>query len=155
MKKFSWIAILMVLVLALGCMAQAEVIAPRGMGQIGYSSAVLCKELTVYEEADESSNEVITLNGGDFIIVMSQEDGWAYITDSDSEDSNYGYVKTDYVLIDPAWYAVSEETPVYAWNDAEATQIGVLEADTWAPVLKEDGDWLIVGIGGGVGFVQK
>ena len=98
MKKFSWIAILMVLVLALGCMAQAEVITPRGLGQVGYRSAVLCTELIMYEEADETSKEVTTLKGGNFILVLSQEDGWAYVTDSDAEDSNYGYVKTDYLL---------------------------------------------------------
>ena len=98
MKKYVLLTVLAALVLMLvsNGIAMAEIIPPYGMGQIGYHGAVLCQELTVRKAPDTSSKAVKTLKCGDFILVIEQEDGWAYLTQSDAEDEDpVGWVNAD------------------------------------------------------------
>ncbi len=116
MIKHLRFIILTLVVIILGSMipVQAEIIPPYGEGQIGLSAVVLCEELTMRENPSSSSKAVKTLLYGDLPNVMKQSDGWAYCVDGDSEASLAGWVKTDYIAIDPAWYRTDVKTPVYA-----------------------------------------
>ena len=80
MKKFSWLTILIALILSLGIIgsACAEILPPYGEGQIGYLAAILCEKLTLCENPSVSSKVVKILEYGDFLIVVRQSDGWAY-----------------------------------------------------------------------------
>jgi SH3-like domain-containing protein len=145
------------LVLALGCagVVHAEIIPPHGFGQIGLQAVVLCETLTLREKPDASSRVVQTLDYGDLPIVMEQKDGWAYVTLGDSEESPKGWLNADYIAIDPAWYRTEKKTPVYAWNDTAAPKVALLDADTTLPILKEEGDWLVVSLRGATGWIHK
>ena len=66
-----------------------------------------------------------------------------------------GWVKTDYIVIDPAWYRADSATPVYAWNDTSALKVGLLDSGTILPVLKEEGEWIVVGLRGASGWIHK
>ena len=157
MKKYSWLTILMMLTLMLGCIgtAQAEIIPPHGFGQIGLQAVVLCEELTLRREPNAGSKALQTLKYQDLPIVMEQKDGWAYCTVDDSEDSPCGWVNADFIAIDPAWYRTEKKTPVYAWNDTTASKVALLEKGTTLPILKEEGDWLIVSLRGATGWILK
>ena len=157
MKKYTWLAIMTALILAIGSIGivQAEIIPPHGMGQIGLPAVVLCEELTLREKASASSKALEKLEYGALPIVMEQKDGWAYVTLGDSEESPKGWLNADYIAIDPAWYRTEKKTPVYAWNDTAAPKVALLDADTTLPILKEEGDWLIVSLRGAVGWIQK
>ncbi len=68
MKKNVWLAILTVLIIALGSIGvvHAEIKPPYGPGQqIGYPAVVLCEKLTLREEPSSSAQAVQTLNYGD------------------------------------------------------------------------------------------
>ena len=157
MKKYTWLAILTALVLMLGSIGivQAEIIPPHGEGQIGLQAVVLCEELTVREEPSSSSETVETLQYGYLPIVMEQSDGWAYCALGDAEDSVKGWVNSDFIVIDPAWYRTEEKTPVYAWNDTTAPKVALLDKDTTLPILKDEGEWLIVSLRGGTGWIHN
>ena len=155
MKKFAWLTILTALVLALGCIAFAEIIPAHGYGQIGLQSVVLCEKLTLREKPSSSAKAVLTLNYGDLPIVMEQEDGWAYCAISDSEDSPVGWVNADYIAIDPAWYRTEEKTTVYAWDSTSAPKVALLDKNTTLPILKADGDWIVVSLRGASGWIHK
>ena len=111
MKKYGWLTILMALVLMLGSFtaAHAEIIPPRGEGQIGLSAAILCEELSVRQAPSGSAQKVTTARYGDILIVMSVSDGWAYCALGDSEDSPMGWVNMDYIAIDPAMFGDPKE----------------------------------------------
>ena len=64
-------------------------------------------------------------------------------------------MKSDYLAIDPAWYRTDKATPVYAWNDTAAPKVGLLDKDTVLPILKDDGGWIVVGLRGASGWIQK
>ena len=157
MKKYTWPGFLAALVLMVGSTgaAQAEIIPPHGFGQIGLQAVVLCDTLTLRQEPGSASGTVETLMYGDLPIVMEQEDGWAYCTVGDSEDSALGWVNADYLIIDPAWYRTEGKTAVYAWNDTAAPKVALLDKDTRLPILKDDGDWLVVSLRGASGWIHK
>jgi len=161
MKKVRWLTVLTLLVMIAGSVAavQAEVIPPYGEGQIGLQAVVLCEELTMRGSPDASSGAVRVLPYGSRINLpygrQLQPGGWAYCVLGDSEDSDVGWVKADYLAIDPAWYRTDRKTQVYAWNDPEAPRVALLDRDQMLPVLKEDGDWLVVSLRGAVGWIRK
>ena len=157
MKKLTRLAILTVLILSLGVFssALAEIIPPYGEGQIGFQAEILCEELTMREKPSASSKAVKTLQYGDFLLVVKQSNGWAFCALSDSEDSPVGWVNSDYIVIDPSWYRTVAKTPVYAWNDTAALKVALLDKDTTLPILKDEGDWLIVSLRGAVGWIHK
>ena len=158
MKKHAWLTILTVMILALGCVraAEAEIIPPYGEGQIGLQAVVLCESLTVRAEPRTDAKAVKTLQYGSRFSVQKTSDGWADCFASDAVDAGQtGWVNADYIIIDPAWYRTETKTPVYAWNDGSAPKIALLDEDTLLPILKVEGDWLIVSLRGATGWIRK
>ncbi len=162
MKKYAWLTILTALILALGTIGvvHAEIIPPHGEGQIGLQAAVLCEKLTLREEPKNSGKAIQTLEYRDLIIVTEQKDGWARCVLGDSEDAKSGWVNADYIVIDPAWYRTEKKTPVYAWNDTSAPKVALLDANkefldekTYLPILKQEGDWIVVSLRGAAGWI--
>ncbi|MBR6029650.1 MAG: SH3 domain-containing protein [Clostridia bacterium] len=162
MNKRVW-SILLVMTLLMGAVGagRAEIIPPYGMGQIGLLATVLCESLTVRQQPDEAAAVVQTLGYRDLINVTEQSGGWARCVLGDSEDAASGWVKADYIAVDPAWYRTEEQTPVYAWNDLAAPKIALLEAntelfdpDTFLPVLKDEGEWILVSLRGAAGWIH-
>lgn len=163
MKKTIWIVLLAALLLLAGSLgaAQAEVISPFGMGQFGLQAVVLCDSLTLRQEPDFSSGAVQTLHYRDLINVTEQKDGWARCVVGDSEDSASGWVNSDYIVVDPSWYRTEAKTPVYAWNDTSAPKVALLEANTefldpytFLPILKDEGEWVLVSLRGATGWIR-
>ena len=149
------VAAVLVLMIAVAGIAQAEIISPRGEGQIGLQAVVLCESLTVRQSASSSAKAVKTVSYGSLIIVTKQSNGWAYCVLGDSEDSPAGWVNADYIAIDPAWYHTTAKTTVYAWNSTSAPKVGLLDKNTNLPILKVQGDWIIVSLRGATGWIHK
>ena len=158
MKKHIRLTILVLLTVVFGSIAavRAEILPPRGEGQIGLQAVVLCESLTLREAPRDDAGILGSLDNGSCIIVSKQADGWAECFVSDAGDAGpAGWVKSDYLAIDPAWYRADAATPVYAWNDTSAPKVGLLDKDTTLPVLKDDGEWLVVGLRGATGWIRK
>lgn len=151
MKKILLMTLAMVTVLCNTC--YASVIPSKGAGQIGYSSTVLCSSLSLHQEPDSDSATVQTLSYGDSIIVMDTENGWAHCALGDAEDSPKGWVNEDFIAIDPSWYKTVDSTPVYAWNDTGAPKIALLDTGSILPILRDDGDWIVVSLRGAAGWI--
>ena len=155
MTKCIRFTALALMALILGCTAaRAEIIPPFGEGQIGLQAVVLCESLTVRKEPGSSAAAVRKLSYGDRIIVQLQADKWAKCFVSDDVNAGpAGWVNTDYLAVDAPWFRTEASTPVYAWNDTAAPKVALLDRDTLLPVLKEDGDWLVVSLRGASGWI--
>lgn len=155
MKKHFILSVLVLFTLILGIFAaaRAEIIPPYGEGQFGLQAVVLCEELTVRVKPGTSSGTVRILPYGSRINITEQSDGWARCVIGDSEDADSGWVSADYIIIDPAWYRTEGKTPVYAWDDTSAPKVALLDANELLPVLKQEGDWLIVSLRGATGWI--
>ena len=158
MKKHALLPALTALALLIGSAgtAHAQIIPHYGPGQIGYHGAVLCEELTLRQEPNASSKAVKTIKYGDFLGVFQVVDGWAecYFSD-DVNGGPEGWVNADYIVVDPDWYKTDEQTPVYAWNETTALRVALLDKDVTLPILKDEGDWLIVSLRGATGWIHK
>lgn len=163
MKKHFRLVMLALVILILSCMTavHAEIIPPEGEGQIGFQAVVLCETLTLREKPSASSKALKRLQFGDRVNVLEteaikqQSNGWAYVVLGDAEDSPAGWVNPDYLAVDPAWYRTEGSTPVYAWNDAAAPKVALLDGGTILPILKEEGKWLLVSLRGAVGWIYN
>ena len=157
MKKKMWLTTLAAVMLMVGSVgtAKAEILPPYGPGQFGYEAVVLCESLTVRQEPSAASSEVMKLPYGKIFPVLEEKDGWAQCILSDDVDASpAGWVNAEYIFIDPAWYRTEEKTPVFAWNDLTAPKVAMLEADITLPILKEDGEWLLVSLRGATGWIH-
>ena len=153
MKKRLFL--LLVLAFMMGTVCHAQIIPSQGPGQIGLQSVVLCESLSLHQDPDYSSPSTQTLKNGDRIIVMDQSNGWAHCVLGDSEDSPSGWVRADFLAVDPAWYRTETDTPVYAWNDTTAPKVALLDPNTALPILKDDGNWLVVSLRGAAGWISN
>ena len=158
MRKRLRMAILLSVILSLAGIAKirAEILPARSEGQIGCQAVVLCESLTVRRERSARSGAVKTLHFGDTFAVQDSRDGWASCFPSDDADAGQtGWVRSDYILVNPAWYRTDDAVPVYAWNDPLAPKVALLSKGTVLPILKDEGEWLIVSLRGASGWIRK
>ena len=158
MKKLCSLlfALYLLLLWNAGSTCQAEILPSHGEGQIGYQAVVLCESLTVRRDRSASSTAVQILHYGDTFAVQDSWDGWASCFTSDDVDAGQtGCVNSDYIIVNPTWYRTDEATPVYAWNDTMAPKVALLSKGTTLPILKDEGDWLIVSLRGATGWIYK
>ena len=158
MRKRIWLAVLLSVILSCAGIARirAEILPAQGEGQIGYQAVVLCESLTVRQERSAGSKAVETLHYGDTFAVQDNWDGWASCFTSDDVDAGQtGWVNSDYIIVNPTWYRTDDTTPVYAWNDTMAPKVALLSKGTMLPILKDEGEWLIVSLRGATGWIYK
>ena len=141
--------------LASGTACFGGIIPSQGPGQIGLSSVVLCETLSLHQDPDFNSMVLQTLHYGDRIIAMDQSNGWVHCVLGDSEDSPSGWVDEDFIAIDPSWYICDDTTSVYAWDDTDAPKVALLDGGTTQPILRDDGDWLIISLRGATGWINN
>ena len=124
-------------------------------------AVILCQSLSVYDNrGDQGGKKVDTLNyTGKDIPVIESWDGWAKIYYSDGTKT--GWVRNDYLLMDPAWYVCDEDMQVYAYPDVMAPRVALLDEGTMLPILTEyeDGEsiagWVCVSLRGAAGWIRK
>ncbi len=156
MKKLTLILLVLAALAAAVTPSLAEIIPPYGEGQIGLQAVVLCESLSVRRQPAANAATVHTLHAGDRFSVQHVQDGWADCFVSDDVNAGLtGWVNADYIIVDPAWYRTDAATPVYAWDDTEAPKVALLEKGTLLPILKDEGEWVIVGLRGATGWILK
>lgn len=141
MKK--WLCIL--LLLCRLCPAVAAVQPAAGSN----TAVVLCETLSLC--AAREGKAVATLRYGDQLTVLESWDGWARCKVNGRE----GWVRSDYLLVDPAWYVTDEQTAVYAYGDTFAPRVALLDKGTRLPILLNSGEWLVISLRGAAGWVRK
>ena len=134
--------------------AKAEILPPHGEGQTGLQAVVLCDSLTLRKDRSVSSEAIQALPYGSLIMVQTVEEGWAHCVATEGEGPA-GWVKSDYLAIDPAWYVCDETIPVFAYGDTMAPKVALLSRGDKLPILKDEGDWLVVSLRGAAGWIYK
>lgn len=139
--------------------ASASVIPAQGVdaGYLAFTgieakrAVVLCESLSVCDARD--GRVIDTLRFGDTFMTSESWDGWADAAYSDGSKS--GWVRSDYIVIDPAYYLTDSQTAVYAYADTMAPRVGLLDSGVRLPVIVDQGDWLVVSLRGASGWIKK
>ena len=167
MKKFL---LMLAALLFLVSTASATILPPTGVDEdfkawtgIECTPAiVLCESLSIYDErGDQGGKKVSTRyysSDGDPMPVIESWDGWAKIYYSDGNKT--GWVRNDYLLMDPAWYVCDESLQVYAYPDTMAPRVALLDKGTKLPIITEYDDdtingWVCVSLRGAAGWIRK
>ena len=147
--------------------ASATILPPAGVEE-GYKAwtgidatpaVVLCESLTVYDQrGDQGGRKVSTiLYTGTDRPVLDSWDGWAQIQYSDGAEP--GWVRSDYLLMDPAWYLCDDDVQVYAYPDAMAPRVALLDEGAQLPIITqydtEREGWVCVSLRGAAGWIRK
>lgn len=122
-------------------------------------AVVLCESLSILDErGDQGGKKVATLRYGNTPPVIESWDGYAKVYYADG--SKTGWVRNDYLLMDPAWYVCDESTQVFAYPDVMAPKVALLDKGTKLPILTEYQDdtingWVCVSLRGAAGWIRK
>lgn len=152
------IAILCILLLGVSC-AHASVLPAEGIqqgfyqftGLEGKRAVVLCESLSVCDE--RNGRQIHKLSYGDTFITTEGWDGWADCFYSDGFVR--GWVRSDYIMVDPAYYMADDAVQVYAYGDHMAPRVALLDKGTKLPILYDAGDWFVVSLRGAAGWIPK
>ena len=166
MKKL--LAMLMMLMLCTSC-ASATILPAAGVDEDFKSwtgiectpAVILCESLSVLDNrGDQGGKKVETKRySGQTIPVIESWDGYARIYYSDGNKT--GWVRNDYLMMDPAWYLCDEDVQVYAYPDVMAPCVALLDKGTKLPILTEYDDgqslsgWVCVSLRGAAGWIRK
>ena len=151
--------VLFLVFMLLAASASATVLPPEGISA-GYLSftgieacraVVLCESLSVSDERDGSV--IDKLYFGDTFMTSESWDGWANCTYADGSKS--GWVRSDYIVIDPAYCLTDSQTAVYAYGNTMAPRVALLDSGTKLPIIAEMGDWYVVSLRGASGWIRK
>lgn len=123
-------------------------------------AVVLCESLSILNNrGDQGGKKVDTLRYGQKIPVIESWDGYAKISYYDATKT--GWVRNDYLMMDPAWYVCDDDLQVYAYPDVMAPRIALLDKGTMLPILTEwddggiIGGWVCVSLRGAAGWIRK
>ena len=164
MKKF---VITLLLLLCCTASALADILPATGVdedfkawtGLECTPAVVLCESLSILDNrGDQGGKKVGTLLYGNTPPVIESWDGYAKIYYADG--SKTGWVRNEYLMMDPAWYVCDDSTQVYAYPDVMAPKIALLDKDTKLPILTEYQDdtitgWVCVSLRGAAGWIRK
>lgn len=166
MKRFSALVLAMLLLINA---ASATILPATGVDEdflawTGISctpAVVLCESLTVLDErGDQGGKPVeVKLYSGKTIPVIESWDGYAKIYYSDGNKT--GWVRNEYLMMNPAWYVCDEAVAVYAYPDTMAPRVALLEKGTELPILTEYDDsesmngWVCVSLRAAAGWIKK
>lgn len=115
------------------------------------TALVLCQSLTLRAQPSTSAKALASLPYGTEITCTSNwHPGWLEAT----VDGQTGWVREEFLLLDPRYITLSTETPVLAWPSSDAPWIGLLDAGSTVPVLGECDGYTVISLRGASGFVK-
>ncbi len=162
MKRIICVALFCMMLF--GCTGIAEILPPDGIHSSFYEftgietmpAVILCESLTVYDDREGRGKAVVTLLGAEgkkLLPVIDNWDGWAQIYYNDG--NSIGWVRSDYLMFDPFYYLTHQGTAVYAYPEHLSPKIAYLEKGEKLPIIKDNGDWVLVSIRNAAGWIKK
>lgn len=122
-------------------------------GIYAQDAVVLCENLSVRVEPRFSASVDATFMTGDPFVTDKSQDGWLHVYYLDG--SREGWVRGEYVLVCPSYVVLDKETPAFAYGNAAAPRVALLEKDTRLPIIHSDDDWFVVSLRGASAWIAR
>lgn len=122
----------------------------------GYDTGfVLCESLSLRENPEAASNILDTLTYGTHCAILEESGSWYQVVYRNEEGQRYnGWVRGEYVLVNPDLFTPDEETPVYAIPSSTSKRVGLIGSGESYPVIGELNGFLAISLRGASGFVE-
>lgn len=115
------------------------------------TALVLCESLTLRTLPDTFASALASLPYGTTLTCTGVwHPGWLEVT----ANGQTGWVRREFLLLDPQYLTLAAETPVLAWPSQDAPWVGLLDAGASVPVLGECDGYTVISLRGASGFVQ-
>lgn len=122
------------------------------------TGCVLCEELTVRDRPGSSGTASATLPYGEEISILRQDGAWMQIITRmpDAESLTYmqGWVRGEYVLINPQRYTPEGDTAVCAMQAEGSPRVGLISSGRYM-VIGEMNGYTVISLRGASGFIKK
>lgn len=157
MKRIVALALIMML---LCTSAHALVVEPEEYntafadktGLYAYDGYVLCDSLTLRSKPDINSKSLRSLSHGQKLLISMREGEWYHVYVSEHVE---GWVKSEYVLVNPPLYVTEAETPAYAYGSRYAPRVALLSKNETLPIIHTTEDYYIISLRGASAWVEK
>ena len=116
---------------------------------------VLCQTLTMRESAAASAKAVHTLVYGDTVDILAQDGVFTQVAAGDGAQRVRGWVRGEYLLVDPVMYVSAGETAVYAYPGEDAPRVGLLSGGETHPVIARLSGYIVISLRRASGFVRE
>ncbi len=121
-------------------------------GIFAYDAYVLCDSLTLRSKPDINSKSLRSLEHGQKLLVSMREGDWYHVYVSEHVE---GWVKSEYVLINPALYVTEAETPAYAYGSRYAPRVALLSKGDTLPIIHSTDAYYVVSLRGASAWIEK
>lgn len=117
---------------------------------------VLCESLSLREQPDAASKRIHTMTYGMRCTVTAESGAWYKVSYWDEEHLHRsGWVRREYVLVNPDYFIPDGETPVYALPSGSSKRVGLIYGETGYPIIGEMNGFFVISLRGASGFVMK
>ena len=117
----------------------------------GNTALVLCESLTLRALPEVSAPALASLPYGTTLLCTGVwQPGWLEVT----VEQQTGWVREEFLLLNPRFITFAGETPILAWPSPDAPWVGLLSAGTSAPILGECDGYTVISLRGASGFVK-
>lgn len=125
------------------------------------SGFVLCASLTVRESASAAARAVCTLEYGSTVRITARDSDWMRVSvqtgvaASGDVQTQTGWVRADYVLVDPTMYTSAGETAVYAYPGEDSPRVALLGSGETHPIIARLEGYTVISLRGASGFIRE
>ena len=117
---------------------------------------VLCESLSLREKPQTTSNTLVALAYGTYGTIIDENESWYHVVYRNDQGQHLsGWVKKDYLLVNPEFFTPHDETPVYAIPSHTSKRVGLISNETSYPIIGEWDGFLVISLRGASGFVEK
>ncbi len=121
-------------------------------GIFAYDAYVLCDSLTLRKEPDINSRSLRQLSYGQKLLVSMREGEWYHVYVSEHVE---GWVKAEYVLVNPELYVTETETPAYAFGSRYAPRVALISAGETLPIIYSTVAYYVVSLRGASAWIER
>ena len=121
-------------------------------GLYAYDGYVLCDSLTLRSKPDINSKSLRSLSHGQKLLISMREGEWYHVYVSEHVE---GWVKNEYVLVNPPLYVTEAETPAYAYGSRYAPRVALLSKNETLPIIHMTEDYYIVSLRGASAWIER
>lgn len=121
-------------------------------GLYTYDAYVLCDSLTMRAKPDIHSRSLRQLSHGQRLYVSMREGDWYHVYASEHVE---GWVKAEYLVINPALYVTEAETPAYAYGSRFAPRVALIDAGETLPIIHSTMAYYVVSLRGASAWIER
>ncbi len=121
-------------------------------GIYAYDAYVLCDSLTLRAKPDINSRSLRQLSYGQKLLVSMREGEWYHVYVSEHVE---GWVKQEYVLMNPALYVTEAETPAYAYGSRFAPRVALISEGETLPIIHSTVAYYVVSLRGASAWIER